>query len=237
MSNLNLAFYSYFFGSNDNPGFAIPIIENLKYKCYYYTNNKTIFEKLKETNWIGIFIEKEFEDDIYEPNMYGKHLKAMPQEYKELKDYDYLFYFDSKFPELNEKFIEDNIQKYFINDNKALIVRYHRLITTNNIMSEFSLSMFQPRYYNERERYYNYIQKQIALGFRDIDDYHCETSYLLRNMKHQKIIELNNIWYNNIQECGIQCQISFFFVKQLFENYIVPIKERPFKDINTTLYY
>lgn len=104
-------------------------------------------------------------------------------------------------------------------------------------MSEFNLSMFQPRYYDERERYYNYIQKQVALGFKDIDDYHCATSYLLRNMKHQKIIELNTIWYNNIQECGIQCQISFFFVKQLFKNYIVPIKERPFKDINTTLYY
>jgi hypothetical protein len=103
-------------------------------------------------------------------------------------------------------------------------------------MSEFGLSMYQPRYYNERVRYYNYIQKQIMLGFRYKDDYHCTTGYLLRNMKHKKIIELNSTWYNHIQECGIQCQIAFFFVKQLFKNYIVPIKERPFKDINTTLY-
>ena len=32
MSNLNLAFYTYFFGSNNNPAFAIPIIDNLKYR-------------------------------------------------------------------------------------------------------------------------------------------------------------------------------------------------------------
>ena len=77
MSNLNLAFYTYFFGKNDNPSFAIPDIPSLKYKCYYYTNNKTIFEKLKETEWIGIFIDIEFKDDVYIPNMYGKHLKNL----------------------------------------------------------------------------------------------------------------------------------------------------------------
>ena len=55
MSNLNLAIYTYFFGTNYNNAFAIPNISHLKYKCYYYTNNKTIIEKLKETNWIGIF--------------------------------------------------------------------------------------------------------------------------------------------------------------------------------------
>jgi hypothetical protein len=104
-------------------------------------------------------------------------------------------------------------------------------------MSEFSLSMFQKRYYDDRYRYFNYIKKCVLSdGFEETDDYHCTTSYLLRNMKHKKIIELNNTWYKHIKECGIQCQISFFFVKQLFKDCIVPIKERPFKDINTTSY-
>ena len=88
MENLNLAFYTYFIGSDNNPAFLIPIIPSLKYKCYYYTNNKTIFERLKDTNWIRIFIDIETTDDIYESNMFGKHLKAMPHEYKEIKDYD-----------------------------------------------------------------------------------------------------------------------------------------------------
>jgi hypothetical protein len=223
MSNLNLAFYTYFFGKNDNPSFAIPDIPSLKYKCYYYTNNKTIFEKLKETEWIGIFIDIEFKDDVYIPNMYGKHLKSMPQEYQELKDYDYLCFFDSKINNLNVNFIEDNIHKYFINDNKALILRLHDYITTNNVWSEFRLSMYQPRYYNDRYRYLNYINNQLNNGFKATDDYHCVCGYLIRNMKHTKIIELNSTWYNHIKECGIQDQISFFFAKQLFKDYIVPI--------------
>ena len=48
MSNLNLAFYTYFFGTNNNPAFAIPDVPSEKYKCYYFTNNKTIIRK-KET--------------------------------------------------------------------------------------------------------------------------------------------------------------------------------------------
>ena len=42
------------------------------------------------------------------------------------------------------------------------------------------------------------------------------------------MIELNNTWYKHIQECGIQCQISFFFVKQLFPDIIVSFTENPF---------
>ena len=223
MSNLNLGFYTYFFGTNDNPAFAIPNVPSLKYKCYYYTNNKTIFEKLKETEWNGIFIDIEFKDDVFEPNMYGKHLKSMPQEYQELKDYDYLCFFDSKLNNLNVNFIEDNINRCFINDNKALILRLHDYITTNNVWSEFGLSMYQPRYYNDRYRYLNYINNQLNNGFKATDDYHCNAGLLIRNMKHTKIIELNSTWYNHIKECGIQDQISFFFAKQLFKDYIVPI--------------
>jgi hypothetical protein len=47
-------------------------------------------------------------------------------------------------------------------------------------------------------------------------------------MKHEKIKEINNTWYQHIQECGIQDQISFFFVKQLFNDYIYPFTEIPF---------
>lgn len=46
---MNLAaIYTHFY-SNYNTVFAIPNISHLKYKFYYYTNNKTMIEKLKET--------------------------------------------------------------------------------------------------------------------------------------------------------------------------------------------
>jgi hypothetical protein len=53
---MNLAYYTYFFGSNDNIAFIIPDIPSLTYDCYYYTNNKDMYEKLKEMSQSGIFI-------------------------------------------------------------------------------------------------------------------------------------------------------------------------------------
>ena len=90
--------------------------------------------------------------------------------------------------------------------------------------------MIQWRYYIQRERYYNYIMKQLKNGLYVNTLYHCITGLLIRNMKHKKIIELNQTWYNHILECGIQCQISFFFVKQLFPDCIMGFKEIPFKE-------
>jgi hypothetical protein len=226
---LNLAFYTYFIGSDDNPAFIIPFIPSLKYKCYYYTNNKTIFERLKTTDWISIFIDIITTDDMYESNMIGKHIKTMPQEYEELKTYDYLCYLDSKLPALNEKFIENYIHKYFIDDNYALLLRQHSEIG-ESVWNEYNFSMIQWRYYIQRERYYNYIMKQLKNGLYVNTLYHCITGLLIRNMKHKKIIELNQTWYNHILECGIQCQISFFFVKQLFPDCIMGFKEIPFKE-------
>jgi hypothetical protein len=234
METLNLAFYTYFIGSDDNPAFKIPVIPSLKYKCYYYTNNKTILEQIKKTDWIPVFIDIITTDDIYESNMIGKHIKSMPHLYKEIKDYDYLCFLDSKVVELSETFIENYIQKYFINDNYALLIRQHPEIG-ESAWNEYNFSMIQWRYANQRERYRKYIKNQLSKGFYDKTKYHCITSFLLRNMKHKKLIELNETWYNHILECGIQCQISFFFVKQLFPDCILPFKEKPFKDINAAI--
>lgn len=90
MTYFNLGFYTYFYGSNNNPAFRIPEIPSLKYKCYYFTNNSTMIENLKGTNWIGIYDENPTTDDIIESCMVGKHIKTMPNEYTDLKEYDYL---------------------------------------------------------------------------------------------------------------------------------------------------
>ena len=88
--------------------------------------------------------------------------------------------------------------------------------------------MKQPRYLLESEKYKNYIKNQVKNGLSEITEHHCACGFLIRNMKHEKIIEINNTWYQHIQECGIQDQISFFFVKQLFNEYILPFKKIPF---------
>jgi glycosyltransferase involved in cell wall biosynthesis len=224
---LNLAFYTCFYGSDNNLAFKIPNIPSLKYNCYYYTNNKTIFEKLKETNWIGIYDNKPTKDDLIESCMVGKHVKTMPHLYNEIKNYDYLCFLDSKLDKINEIFIENFIIKYFIEDNYALLLRKHWYIN-NKVWDEYDESINQERYRLESNKYKNYINNQIKNGLSEVTEHHCACGILIRNMKHEKTNKINETWYEHIQECGIQDQISFFFVKQLFEGHTHSFNENIF---------
>jgi len=225
--DLNLAFYTYFYGSNNNKAFCVPELPSSKYKCYYYTNNSTMFEKIKSTDWIGIYDDKPTTDDLIQSNMIGKHIKVMPQEYPELKHYDYLCFLDSKLGKVSETFVERFITKYFIEQNYALLLREHWFISSN-VWNEYNECVLQDRYRIENEKYKSYITNQVNSGLSEITQHHCACGFLIKNMKHEKTIEINTTWYKHIQECGIQDQISFFFVKQLFNDYIYPFTEIPF---------
>lgn len=227
MTDINLAFYTYFYGSNDNIAFAIPSIPSLKYKCYYFTNNTTIFERLKDTDWIGIYHDIVTKDDLIESCMLGKRLKAMPHELIELKEYDYICFLDSKLEKVSETFVENFIHTYFIEQNYAMLIRKHWFIN-DNVWNEYNASMGHERYRLEAEKYAKYIANQIEAGLSETTQQHCATGFLIRNMRHEKIIELNTTWYKHIQECGIQCQIAFFFVKQLYDDCVLPFTEIPF---------
>ena len=81
----------------------------------------------------------------------------------------------------------------------------------------------------ECKKYLTYIIKQLKNGFSENKGIHCACPLLIRNMKHEKINEIGEIWYNHIRECGIQDQISFYFVRQMYQDYIYPFTEIPFE--------
>ena len=221
----NLAFYTYFIGTDSNPAFMIPPLPSETYPCYFFTNNHRLLKQLKKTKWIGVFIDKQTDDDVIESNMIGKHIKVLPHEYHELKDYDYLCCFDTKLPKVNVEFVELCIQHYFIQDNKLIIFRKHNYPKKKgDVVFEFNRSIdTQPRYKLQKEQYLSYITSQLKKNLKQICRPGLVCSYSIRNMKHSKMIEFNNTWYEHIQQCGIQDQISFHFVKQLFYDLIVPV--------------
>lgn len=226
----NLAFYTYFYGSERNDAFKIPTIPSLKYKCFYYTNNLTLLFLLKKTNWIPIYDNKPTNDDLIQSNMIGKYIKTCPHMFPHLKEFDYLCYLDSKLEYVSEKFVENYIHKYFANNtntNYALILRNHTFIKPN-VWEEYNVSMEQHRYKIQSDAYKKYINEQVKTGLGTETPYHCQCGFLIRNMKHPEINNIGETWFRHIQMCGIQDQISFFFVKQLFSDYILPFKEIPF---------
>lgn len=223
-----LAFYTCFYGTKTNPAFKIPEVPSEKYDCYYFTNNKEIYQQLKNTKWKPIFDDKPVTEDSIESAMYSKFIKAMPHNIDPIKNYDYTCYLDSKLEKVSELFVEECIDKYFIKENKALLLRNHQFIKDGKVMSEFNESMKQERYFKQKEQIMNYINKQFENGFDGEIPVHSQTGMLIRNMKHPKINKINDMWYEHIQECGIQCQISFFFVKQEYDDSIVVFSENPF---------
>jgi hypothetical protein len=227
-TKLNLAFYVYFYGSDNNVAYKIPPLPSDKYDCYYYTNNKRLYSDLANTKYIAIYEDKPTQDDMIESNMVGKHIKALPHLYPELNKYDYVCYLDSKLGKINNKFIEDYIQKYFIEQNYAMLIRNHGWVLPN-VWAEYNESMMQERYVYEKDKYVKYIFKQVENGLSEITNTHCTNNFMVRNMNHTDIIKLNTTWYEHILECGIQDQISFFFVKQLFNNQIYSFNESPFE--------
>jgi hypothetical protein len=184
-----------------------------------------MFEELKKTQWIPIFDDKKSEDDLIENNMIGKYIKACPHLHEILKQYDYLCFFDSKL-NVSDTFVQELINKFFIQQNYAMAIHEHWFIH-NNVWNEFDASMYQERYKLQEDKYKTYIQKQVQNGLSEITEHHAAIGFIVKNMKHPKINQLNETWYQHILECGIQCQIAFFFVKQLFEGdiYFMSVEE------------
>lgn len=226
---MNLAFYTYFYGSDKNAAFKIPVIPSLKYKCFYYTNNLNLISLLQQTKWIPVYDNKPSDDDVIESNMIGKYIKTCPHEFPHLKDYDYLCYLDSKLEHVSEKFVEAYIRKYFETNTKkyAIILRNHTFIEPD-VWKEYEVSMNQHRYKIQSDAYKQYIKSQIDAGLKSETPYHCQCGFMIRNMKHPEVNNIGEMWLKHIQMCGIQDQISFFFVKQLFSDHILPFREIPF---------
>lgn len=226
---LSLAFYTVFIGNDDNPAMVIPNAPSLTYDCYYYTNNKTLFNKLLTTRWIPIYLNVNGADDV-ESTMLSKDPKARPHKLPGLNRYEYTCYMDSKlgqewswgelvnFGNLSELKIEYLIFENFILKDKAMILRNHLYGQKSVYFEVWDAICSQERYKKQRHRIFAYVDKQLSNGLKDKTDNHYSTGFILRNMKHPDTTKIGETWFNHIQECGMECQISFFFIKQLFNS-------------------
>ena len=227
---MNLAFYSCFYGSEKNSTFRIPVLPSTRYKCFFYTNNQVMMGNLEGTGWIGIFEDKPTTDDMYESNMLSKIVKTKPHTFPELRDFDYTCYLDSKVGHVSETFVENAIFKYFISGDSALLIRAHfEMIGSRTLWDEYFAAITQWRYMQMTDHLKKYIDRQADKGLVEEGPLLCATGFLIRNMKHPRMNEINETWYEHVEDCGINCQIAFYFVQQLFlPGVICPFSEVPY---------
>ena len=214
------AFYTCFFGEDNNERNFIPPIPSSTIDCYYYTNNSKTYEMLANTGWKRIFYQSPLSSI-----MLAKQIKSCPHMFKELRAYDATCYFDSALcldgPATAQ--LMTSLIKY---SSYSICMARHPFISKTwlpSAHSELREAVLQPRYAVKREQYEAYICEQVESGLKDVDDIHFATGFIVRrnNMISRA---LGEVWWAHICKTGILCQLSFFFVQQMFREHIFDIK-------------
>jgi hypothetical protein len=208
------AVYSVYFGET-----ATKTIRNTKvntnHKHYFISNNREILNTAQSNGWRPIFVNLPVSKNRLVSAHQSKVVKAMPHLLPILSTFEFLFYIDDK--------IDFNVDKIFLLitsltiNNKSIIIRNHPSKATN-ILSEFAEAMIQPRYQAQRDQIISYITYKIKSGYSLRTENLYLTGAILRNMSHPDTRKINEEWYSNILECGIECQISFDFIAQNYNS-------------------
>jgi hypothetical protein len=220
----NLCFYTCFFGPDTNVANQIPVPPSARYPCFYFTNNRATLTKLKGTGWKGVdltHIPVKLTDR--ENAADAKELKAAPHHFAELRPFAFTCYMDSKL-HVCDTDVEGMCALFGEQPptSAAAFMIGHHPFCAPKVWDEFALAMGQERYREEEAKMRAYIAKQLAAGLQAEKDVHHQTGFILRRSS-PAVEKLNETWFAHIKECGIECQISFFFVHQLFRSIVVSI--------------
>lgn len=156
----------------------------------------------------------EHKNDI-ESASQAKKFKALPQLFLDQNgvNYDYIFYTDSKL-ELDVFKILNLIGS--TSKKICLLANKHPVRSTAE--EECRHACFsQARYNKQQKSYKKYIAKERKHFPHTSHNRLFATGQLLYNMKHPCTLQLQSTWFSHIQRCGIECQISFFFIAKMFE--------------------
>ena len=212
-----LAVYSTYFGSSTNKTFnANRVAVGLDH--YFISNNKDILADVARAGWIPIFLNLEISANRVLSAQQAKIPKALPHLFPDLAAYQFLFYVDDKID--FDVLALQSLLKMMRKDNSSFMVRSHPSLH-GNILNEFAAAMIQPRYQAQRDQTVEYIDVKLHEGLNLKVEHLYWTSAILRNMTHSDTVNINEDWYSNILECGIECQISFDFIAQKYSSIFV----------------
>jgi hypothetical protein len=217
--NNKIAFYTCFYGGENNYSFIIPPLPSEYYDCYYFTNNKIIYDRLEKTKFIRVFVN---DIPIYnchnKETMSSKKLRCMPFDVNILQQYDYICWFDNKLHIYSDK-VENIIYKLDDLDKSIVFSKHPYADKYSTIWDEYNLAITCEKYAKEKEQYKNYITKNLK-AHKELDKlFLCGGFRIMKNNNVSKNFGIN--WYENILDCGIEDQISLYFVAQYYKEHLL----------------
>jgi Protein of unknown function (DUF616) len=222
MSDPTLAFYTCFFGSDTNWANVISTPPD-GYDCYYFTNNQRTYDRLASTKWKRVFVPIPISEDNVVSAQQTKHLRCCPNAYPELKPYQYLCWIDSKL-----QFTDMAAFQAMFTDLKTTDHIYaftHHPLAYTSVWDEYNLAMTYEKYARQQEQAKAYIQSRLAAGYSETKPLQVACGFHL-SKRGPLAEEIGAFWYSEISVCGVEDQISFQFVHQKYEPYIVVFPTR-----------
>ena len=247
--NPSIVFVTVYTGAIDEPRGADTIPPPPSHhNSIYFSDNPTILQTARFAGWKTFKMSGSPVRSSYRNAMKAKVVKAVPHELMNFKEnYDYLVYFDSKI-HLNYNYTKTLICTWLETDfNIALLTTKHRQ-HFQTVDDEFQEALKQTRYrmHGKRMKEYIFMREHEHLmlqkkknrissvvdhpegkDLKKNDDqskrYVSETRFMIRSLKHPKIEMITNEWMKDIELCGIECQISFYFIEQKYRQYILQI--------------
>jgi hypothetical protein len=218
-SGKRLAYYSVFCGTDSNDAAVVFDAPSKAFDCYFITDNDKAFVGSKAKGWVSMRMPGEASDDDIGANMKCKDLRTRPHRYRFLSSYDFLVFIDSKIAKDVHDFRTLSVIEG-MPATAALVHRRHNLLTEPpfSVWQEFELAMNQHRYKLQEAQMAHYVNKKLQSGFSEHKATHLLGGYIVRSMRHPRVREIGEYWYQNILECGIEDQISLFFVHQRFHD-------------------
>lgn len=210
---MSLAVYSTYCGTMGNKTFNPQPIGSI-YPHFFISNNEEVLSEASKAGYAPILLQMEVSDNPILSAYQAKIAKVIPHLIEPLSKYDFLFYKDDKIS-INTNNI-DNWVKKLTDSGSSTSIRPHPFLT-GNILYEFGEAMLQPRYKSQWQQTVTYITEELNNGAQ----LECQmywTSAILRNMRHLDTIRVNELWWEHINRCGIECQISFNIIAQKFNS-------------------
>lgn len=178
---------------------------------YFVSNNASALNIAADLGWKPIFIDLPIRRNPVEAAHQAKIAKALPHLFPDLARHRFLVYSDDKQRIPHEEL--PGFRETMLAGNGAMALRESPHIR-DNLLWEFTDSLFQDRYRVQSHQMLRYTLRQLESG-RKLEAKHLfTTSFIFRDMFHRDTARINELWYDDILACGIDCQLSFDFIAQ-----------------------
>lgn len=201
-----------------------PQLPTDKHPCLAFTSRETedacgFGSAAKSRGWKVVYIDEikgtHGESDVDNFNLSAKQPKICPHKYPEIMQSGakFMVWCDHKYVP-NYRTAETVTASW--PHGAALMMAKHPIHHLNGAMSEIELALEQPRYAKFKDVMLDYVNTKERDGWSKFYTPHLTATSIYWKLDSADATAFQNEWWKNIEECGIEDQVSLSYAAQKF---------------------